>query len=89
VGYFSNGQSPYGLYDMAGNVHEWVNDWYQSDYYSVSPASNPTGPASGTYRVGRGSSFEEIDEYFCRTAYRNNGAQPYSRSSILGFRPAK
>ncbi len=56
VGSFaSNG---YGLFDMVGNLAEWVNDWYQADYYTTSPASNPTGPESGTDRVIRGGSYE-------------------------------
>ena len=41
----ANGANAYGLYDMAGNVWQWCNDWYQTDYYKVSPAINPTGPA--------------------------------------------
>jgi len=48
VGNYPLGASPYGALDMAGNVYEWVNDWYQSDYYSVSPYSNPPGPETGT-----------------------------------------
>ena len=58
VGSYPSGASPYGVMDMAGNVWEWVNDRYDSGYYSVSPASNPIGPESGAYRVcgaGRGS----------------------------------
>ncbi len=41
----ANGANAYGLYDMAGNVWQWCNDWYQTDYYKVSPAKDPTGPA--------------------------------------------
>ncbi len=54
VGSYYEGQSPYGALNMAGNVWEWVNDWYQEDYYSVSPGSNPPGPATGVSRVLRG-----------------------------------
>ena len=51
------GDSPYGLCDMAGNVYEWVSDWYDKDYYDVSPSVDPIGPDSGTYRITRGGSF--------------------------------
>ncbi len=47
----------YGLYDMCENVHEWCLDWYQPDYYSVSPERNPRGPESGSRRVSRGGSW--------------------------------
>ena len=57
VGSYPGGASPYGVMDMAGNVWEWVNDWYQSDYYSVSPASNPLGPSTGTSKVLRSGSW--------------------------------
>ena len=50
VGSYPSGASPYGALDMAGNVWEWVNDWYQSDYYASSPASNPPGPAPASIR---------------------------------------
>ena len=54
VSSYPAGASPYGVLDMAGNVWEWVNDWYNGSYYSVSPGSNPPGPATGSYRVKRG-----------------------------------
>jgi eukaryotic-like serine/threonine-protein kinase len=54
VGSYPLGASPYGAMDMAGNVWEWVNDWYQADYYTVSPYSNPPGPSTGYRKVERG-----------------------------------
>ena len=56
VGNYESGKSPYGAYDMAGNVAEWVNDWYSKTYYQNSPPSNPLGPDSGIYHVVRGGS---------------------------------
>jgi formylglycine-generating enzyme required for sulfatase activity len=53
----SFGSNGYGLYDTSGNVSEWVNDWYQNDYYTVSPGSNPQGPETGAMKVHRGGSY--------------------------------
>ncbi|HNJ14931.1 MAG TPA: formylglycine-generating enzyme family protein, partial [Anaerolineales bacterium] len=52
---FPDGASDFGMYDMAGNLFEWVSDWYSETYYSEAPAANPLGPDSGQYRVIRGS----------------------------------
>lgn len=57
VGSYPAGASPYGALDMAGNVAEWVNDWYDETYYSTTPLTNPTGPAKGDFRVLRGGSW--------------------------------
>jgi formylglycine-generating enzyme required for sulfatase activity len=57
AGSYPTGASPYGVLDMAGNVAEWVNDWYQDDYYPDTPGDNPPGPASGEFSVLRGGAY--------------------------------
>ncbi len=81
------GQSPYGLRHMAGNVAEWVRDWFGFDYYSVTPERNPPGPSSGRYRGVRGGSWKSKPTML-RTATRS-GAPPDQRSPTIGFRCAK
>ena len=87
VGSYPTGASPYGAMDMAGNVYEWVNDWYSSTYYSSSPASNPPGPGSGTWKVLRGGSFG-YGSASALAADRGIGFQPSRGDSHYGFRCA-
>ncbi|MGM9869575.1 MAG: SUMF1/EgtB/PvdO family nonheme iron enzyme [Sodaliphilus sp.] len=76
-----------GIYDMSGNVHEWCSDWFDADYYSNSPQSNPTGPETGTSRVIRGGSRYSYDITSIRVAKRGYSA-PNNRSRDIGFRLA-
>ena len=84
VGSYPDGASPYGALDMAGNVFEWVSDWYSSTYYSGSPYTNPQGPASGTYKLMRGGSWGYGWDHL-RTSYRYDYS-PNKHNSLLGFR---
>ena len=84
IGSLPAGISPYGVYDMAGNVWEWTADRYDNDYYSVSPASNPTGPADGTARVLRGGSWFFPVNYV-RSASRGY-YDPIEANDEVGFR---
>jgi formylglycine-generating enzyme required for sulfatase activity len=86
VGSYPAAASPYGALDMAGNVWEFVNDWYGETYYSQSPTSNPPGPASGDggYVVLRGGSFN-VGMDFLRSAYRLDDG-PGNQYPDFGFR---
>ncbi|HJU06801.1 MAG TPA: SUMF1/EgtB/PvdO family nonheme iron enzyme [Nitrospiraceae bacterium] len=81
------GQSPYGLRHMAGNVAEWVQDWFGFDYYAVMPERNPPGPTTGRYKAVRGGSWKSRPNLL-RAASRN-GASPDQRSPTIGFRCAR
>jgi iron(II)-dependent oxidoreductase len=80
------GRSPYGLHHMAGNVAEWVHDWFGLDYYAYMPGRNPSGPLSGRYKGVRGGSWKS-KIIMLRTATRS-GFSPDQRSATIGFRCA-
>jgi formylglycine-generating enzyme required for sulfatase activity len=88
VGSFPTGASPYGALDMAGNVMEWTQDWYDRDYYSVSPRKNPKGPATGAYRVVRGGSFF-VEVFDLRSTARAMAWPSFQAYRMIGFRPVR
>jgi formylglycine-generating enzyme required for sulfatase activity len=86
VGSYPQGVSPYGAYDMAGNVEEWVSDWYGENYYAISPRSNPTGPESGDYHLLRGGSWKF--DHNVSTTSRNMFLRQYPENYYFGVRCA-
>jgi formylglycine-generating enzyme required for sulfatase activity len=87
VGSKPEGASWVGAEDLSGNVWEWVADWYDVDYYGTlaDGVVNPTGPASGEYRVLRGGSWDYPHSGIYRGAIRDNRI-PLNRTYYLGFR---
>lgn len=75
-----------GLYDMCGNVREWCNDWYESDYYLNSPFNNPKGPSNSSinHRVLRGGDWNSAKKY--SQVYSRSDTEPWQRCNDVGFR---
>jgi formylglycine-generating enzyme required for sulfatase activity/acetyl esterase/lipase len=88
VGHFAGNASPYGAFDMAGNVLEWCADWYDRDYYAVSPRRNPQGPKTGAYRVVRGGSFF-VEASDLRSAARSAAWPSFQGHRMIGFRAVR
>ena len=86
VGTYEAGKSPFGAYDMAGNVWEWVNDWYDARYYEKSPAKNPDGPETGTKKVIRGAGWQ--NETPTLRIFTRVDSDPTIRNESTGFRCA-
>ncbi len=84
VGSYESGKSWVGAYDMAGNVWEWVNDWYDNTYYQQGIKNNPSGPGVGFVRGIRGGSFD-YDRVWARSASRT-GNEPGLRANRFGLR---
>ena len=84
---YPDGVSPYGAYDMGGNVWEWVSDWYGTAYYKTAPSTNPMGPDAGTDKVSRGSAWIFYD--FDVLITDRYGNYPKTTNNVIGFRCAR
>ncbi|MDH5253270.1 MAG: formylglycine-generating enzyme family protein [Nitrospira sp.] len=84
---YDNAVSPYGIFQMSGNVAEWVADWYDPKYYASAPDRNPKGPENGTQRSFRGGGW--IDSTPSVRAAQRNGTDPSTKMNWMGFRCAR
>lgn len=84
---YDNAVSPYGVFQLAGNVAEWTADWYDPHYYKTAPDRNPKGPEKGTQRAFRGGGW--IDSTPSVRPAQRNGTDPNTKMNWLGFRCAR
>lgn len=82
-----SGNGPHGAGDMAGNVWEWVEDWFDARYYEQSPERNPRGPDTGRVKLIRGG--DSFNNWVAIRTPRRQPAVPGSRSTMIGFRCAR
>ena len=85
VNQYINGRSPYGCFNMVGNVWEWCFDFYDDNYYSYCINNNPTGPEKGELKVVRGGAWDSLAQTNATTTYRK-AIKPETKSSKVGFR---
>lgn len=86
VGSFEAGRSPFGLYDLSGNVLEWVFDWYDEFYYKDGQITYPKGPDSGMAKVVRGGSWDNVGNDLRTT--KRSAVAPNRKEATIGFRCA-